>query len=309
MWKLLRIAVVTIAVLVLLVVGAILGLTNTDFGRERVRRIAVNAMSKSVHGTTRIGRVSGDLLRGVTLYDVSITDSAGAPFFASPMVQARYTIRNFFSKHIIIDALGVDKPQIVIDKKPGGEWNFTKLFATSDTAKKDTTRGFGSWVVLRNVRLNDGHVLVRMPWTPDDSLPKAVRDSIVRVALAGNAREKVIAVPGGYQMVMEFSRLQAGLPRVRFADPDSTTRVFQVASLTMAAAIYHPPVADVKDMRGTIYMSADSLWFRGLSAALPNTQLRGDGTYMLESGDLAAKFRAAPACVMTLWSRIFSNTW
>ena len=92
MWKILKIAGITIAVIALLVIGAILGLTNTDFGRERVRRIAVSAMNKSIHGTTRIGRVDGDLLRGITLRDVSITDSAGAPFFASPLVQARYTL-------------------------------------------------------------------------------------------------------------------------------------------------------------------------------------------------------------------------
>ena len=300
MWKLLKIVVITIAVLVLLVVGAVLTLTNTDFGRERVRRIAVSAMNKSVHGRTQIGRVDGDLLRGVTLYDVSITDSAGGPFFASPMVQARYTIRNFFSKHVIIDALGVDKPQVVLDKKPGAEWNFTTLFARADTVKQDTTHGFGSWVTLHNVRLNDGHVLVRMPWTPGDSLSKAARDSVVRAALAGDAREKVIEAPGGYQTVMEFSSLQAALPRVRMADPDSTTRVFQVASLATTAALFNPPAADVKDVHGTIYMSADSLWFHGLAAALPSTRLRGDGTYMLSSGDLNASFRAAPLALTDL---------
>ncbi|HEV7706532.1 MAG TPA: translocation/assembly module TamB domain-containing protein [Gemmatimonadaceae bacterium] len=300
MWKVLRIVAISIVVLVLLVVGAVLGLTNTDFGRERVRRIAVKAMNKSIHGTTRIGRIDGDLLRGITLYDVSITDSAGAPFFASPMVQARYTIGTFLSKHIVINALGVDKPQVVLDKKPGAEWNFTTLFASADTTKKDTTLGFGSWITLRNVRLNDGHILVRMPWTPDDSLPKAVRDSIVRVALAGDARQKVIEAPGGYQTVMEFSTVQAALPHVRIADPDSTTRVFQVGSLAMTAALFNPPVADVKDLRGTIFMSTDSLWFRGLSAALPNTQLRGDGTYMLASGDLAASFHAAPLALADL---------
>ncbi|MGH7622446.1 MAG: hypothetical protein ACREMU_08925, partial [Gemmatimonadaceae bacterium] len=93
MWKLLRIVLFTIAAIVLLAVGAVLVATNTDFGRERVRRIAVSAMNKSIHGVTRIGRVEGNLLRGITLRDVSITDSAGGPFFASPLVQARYTAR------------------------------------------------------------------------------------------------------------------------------------------------------------------------------------------------------------------------
>jgi hypothetical protein len=300
MWKILKIAGITIAVIALLIIGAVLGLTNTDFGRERVRRIAVSAMNKSIHGVTRIGRVDGNLLRGITLRDLSITDSAGAPFFASPLVQARYSIGTFLSKHIIIDALGISTPSVVLDKKPGADWNFTTLFAAADTTKKDTTRGFGSWITLRNVRMSDGHVLVRMPWTPGDSLSRGVRDSIVRVTLAGKARQRVIEAPGGYQSVMEFGTMNAALPRIRLADPDSTTRIFQVGSLAMTAALFNPPDADIRDMRGTIFMSADSLWFRGLSAALPNTQLRGDVRYMLTSGDLDASFHAAPVALADL---------
>jgi autotransporter translocation and assembly factor TamB len=94
MWKILKIAGITIAVVALLIIGAILGLTNTDFGRERVRRIAVGAMNKSIHGITRIGSIDGNLLRGITLHDHSLTDSAGAPFFSTPLVQARYSIGN-----------------------------------------------------------------------------------------------------------------------------------------------------------------------------------------------------------------------
>jgi len=300
MWKILKIGGITIAAIVLLLSAAILGLTNTDIGRERVRRIAVNALSKSIHGTTRIGRVDGNLLHGVTLRDVSITDSAGAPFFASPLVQARYTLKNFLSKHIVIDALGITKPMVVADKKPGGEWNFTTLFATAPGARKDTASGFGAWVTLRNVRVTDGHVLVRTPWAPGDSLSKGERDLALKEALAGKARQHVIEVPGGYQSVMEFSNLQAALPHVRFEDPDSTTRVFQVASLAMTAALFNPPAADVRDLRGTIYMSTDSLWFRGLAAALPNTQLRGDGRYRMTAGDLDASFRAAPVALIDL---------
>ena len=98
MWKILKIAGITIAVIALLIIGAVLGLTNTDFGRERVRRIAVSAMNKSIHGVTRIGRIDGNLLRGITLRDFSITDSSGAPFFSAPLIQARYSIGNFLSK-------------------------------------------------------------------------------------------------------------------------------------------------------------------------------------------------------------------
>ncbi|HEY8794295.1 MAG TPA: translocation/assembly module TamB domain-containing protein [Gemmatimonadaceae bacterium] len=299
MWKILKIGGITIAAVALLATGAIMGLTNTDIGRERVRRITVSAMNKSVHGVTRIGRVDGNLLHGVTMRDVSITDSAGAPFFASPLVQARFSLGILFSKHIVIDALGITRPSVVLDRKPGGEWNFTALFAPPPGAR-DTTRGFGSWVTLRNVRLTDGHVVVRTPWTPGDSLTKEERESIVRLALAGDARQRVIEVPGGYQSVMVFDSVQAALPHVRFSDPDSTTRVFQVGSLAMSAALFNPPAADVRNAHGTIYMATDSLWFHGLTVSLPNTQLQGDGRYMMTSGDLDASLRAAPLALTDL---------
>ena len=100
---------------------------------------------------------------------------------------------------------------MVLDKKPGAEWNFTTLFASADTTKKAPMPGFGSWIyAASNVRLTgDGHVLVRMPWTPDSALTKAARDKepVARNARRERARQKVIAVPGGYQSVMEFSSL------------------------------------------------------------------------------------------------------
>ena len=48
----------------LLVLGtvAVLVLTGTDWGRERVRRMIVNALEAKAHGRVHLGRVSGNLL-------------------------------------------------------------------------------------------------------------------------------------------------------------------------------------------------------------------------------------------------------
>ena len=47
-------------------------------------------------------------------------------------------------------------------------------------------------------------------------------------------------------------------------------------------------------------MATDSLWFHGLTLSLPNTQLHGDGRYMMTSGDLDASLRAAPLALTDL---------
>ena len=66
--------------------------TGTDFGRERVRRLAVDQLNGMVNGIVRIGRVSGDLLSGVTLHDVAITDSSGGSVIAITTALRRFRI-------------------------------------------------------------------------------------------------------------------------------------------------------------------------------------------------------------------------
>src|SRR3569623_347686 len=68
--------------LVVIAATALWVLTGTDWGRERGRRYAQNAINGMIHGRATIGRLSGNLLTGMTVHDFAITDSAGKPFVA-----------------------------------------------------------------------------------------------------------------------------------------------------------------------------------------------------------------------------------
>ena len=76
---------IILVVAVLIIAGAgLLVVTRTDFGRERVRRIVVSTLSgQAKGGIVRIGKITGNLLTGVTLHDVSISDSTGAPLIVA----------------------------------------------------------------------------------------------------------------------------------------------------------------------------------------------------------------------------------
>ena len=80
--RLFRLLVVLSVIVVLAVLGVWM-LTNTDFGRERVRRFALKTLQNATHGIVKRGALRGNLLTGATLVDVAITDSAGRPFFAA----------------------------------------------------------------------------------------------------------------------------------------------------------------------------------------------------------------------------------
>ncbi len=85
--------------LVLLLVAAVLVVTNTDWGREQLRRRLIPALSGSVvHGRLRVGRIGGNLLKGISLHDVALTDSAGAPFVRADSALVRYSLRDFLAK-------------------------------------------------------------------------------------------------------------------------------------------------------------------------------------------------------------------
>ncbi|HEY9480177.1 MAG TPA: hypothetical protein VIP79_08800, partial [Gemmatimonadaceae bacterium] len=295
-----RIVLIAIAAILALVFLGVMTLTNTDWGRERVRRFTLDALGKSAHGIIHLGTIQGNLLEEVILVDLSITDSAGRPFVSIRRARAQYRISDLLRQRIGLTSLALEQPVIVLSKLPGPDslWNFQRIFPPTGAA--DTSRGLGSWITANNVRLTNGRITVRLPWSPSDTLSAAQRDSAIRVALAGETRAQVVEVPGGYQSIMDFQKIQAALPHVRLADPDSASRLFRVGELRMVALPFTPPAAEIRSLKGDFRMGTDSLWFRGVAASLPGTRLTLSGAYMLESGDVNLQTNARPLALADL---------
>ena len=97
----------------LLVAVALLVVAGTDFGRERVRRFAVSALNDAVNGTVHIGAIEGNLLGGVTIRDVVIVDSAGAPFLSLERASVEYHLRDLLAKRIYLHDVTVVRPIVV----------------------------------------------------------------------------------------------------------------------------------------------------------------------------------------------------
>ena len=150
--RLARLLVVLLAIATLALVGVWV-LTNTDFGRARVRSYALGLLSRTTHGIVRMGPVTGNLLTGATVHDISITDSAGRPFLKADSLSGRYGILNFLSKKIVISDLVLYRPDIVVEKLPNAkDWNYRILWPASKPNPADTVPGFGSWIRFDNAR-------------------------------------------------------------------------------------------------------------------------------------------------------------
>ena len=291
-----------LVVAVLIIAGAgLLVLTRTDFGRERVRRFVVSAVQGQANGIVRIGKITGNLITGVTLHDVSITDSTGAPLVVAEQITAHYRIGDFLDKKIALNDVELVRPLIMLDRQPGGQWNYRRIFPGDSTAVADTTAGWGDWISFTDVTIVDGRLVVRTPWEPSADTPSEMRAKEAEEALAGGSRAHVIrAANGGLQKEMEFRDLNTKLPRVRLADPAEETMLIQVATLRAIAALFNPPEADIRDLAGTFELTGDSLWWAGVNAKLPSSQVSGDGLYAYESGDMRLRLKGNPVTTADL---------
>ena len=274
--------------------GLVLLLTNTNWGREQLRRRVVAALAGTVHGRFRLGRLDGNLLTGATVHDVAITDSAGAPFFAADSAHVRYALGPFLSKKIILDSLTLYRPEVVLDREPGRPWNWQQIFPTDSTQPPSKGPSFGDYVVLTNARLFGGRVVVRTPYNTPDSvrgvpLTAAQKDSALRVALDTASRALVVPVAGvenAYQRVQEYRDLTGSFPRVTVADPARKGyRRADIAQLQLTGLPFRPPAVRVTRARGTVEIVTDSLWFRNVYAELPGSRATVSGSYNLNTGD------------------------
>lgn len=268
-----------LAVVVLpLIVGlvAVVVLTMTPWGNERVRRIVVSQANTRMLGQLEIGSLRGNLLGGATLRDVSLMDSAHKPVFTARAVTVRYALLPALRGHAVIRAVTLDTPYVLLDKRPGERWNFQRLMKPkADTASR--TRGGRTPPEISNVVIHHGHFEYRRPWRPDTALTPGRREAEVAAALRVTARKRTVRVPNGYQRLLDYRDIDARLPQVAVPGGAAPTRV-EIAALSMIAEPYRPPVIDVRSLAGTLFASKDSLWWRGAHMRLPASKVTGDGT-------------------------------
>ncbi len=287
-----------LASIVLLAVIAVFVVSNTDWGRRQVQKRVVGAIQGGVHGILRVDSLSGNLLKGFTLYGLSITDSAGAPFVTAEQASARYRLGALYSKRIDFDNVRLVRPVIVIDRLPGGKWNYDRIFPPDTTTPTGPRpAGWGTFARFTDVTIVDGDITVRSPWAIDARLTGAGATDALRRSLSPAGRLVIREVPGGYQKVSRFHKVNASLPLLRWADPAFDHRLAEVAALSTIAEPFKPPAAEIRGLTGVFRIGTDSVWWEGATASFPNSRIAGDGRYMIANNDFRLRVRANPVAV------------
>src|SRR5919199_6867782 len=101
------VAIVSASVILLLglmVVAAVLSVTQTEFGRERVRRIVNSALASAIagRGSIYVGHIRGTLVTGVEVDSFAIRDAEDSVFVATGPVRVRYDLRDIVDRRLLL---------------------------------------------------------------------------------------------------------------------------------------------------------------------------------------------------------------
>ncbi|HSJ23162.1 MAG TPA: translocation/assembly module TamB domain-containing protein [Longimicrobiales bacterium] len=284
-----------VLLVVVLLAAAVLVITNTDWGRERVRLFALDRLAAATDGTVEIRRIEGNLLRRIYLLDVRIVDEQGRPFLQADTIRSRFSLRGLLRQRIALTNVRMVQGVVILDEPPGEDWNYVRIFRIEPEERvPDTAVGWGDWVSLHNVQLVNTRIMIRSAWAPPEDITPEERARAIERALSGEMRDNIVAVEGGYQNVMDFRQLHATMPVIVPAHPDSAGIPIEISHFTGIAQPFRPPVAQVEALAGRFRLERDTLHFTDVRADLPDSRLAVAGLYALSSGDLLLRMNGAP---------------
>ena len=271
--------VVIASACVLLVLGVLAGLvvislTQTQYGRDKVRDYLASRITGKVQGKMYVGRISGGFLTGVTIDSIEIRDDEDSLFVASGPITVRYDPRDLIDKRILLSHLEVVRPHIVLRQHVGGQWNFRRVFPPGPPRRRSReAHGFGDFIVADSVTLRGARVTLSMPWQPDDSLTGARRDSAIAYNLA-RTDHHIRRTAEGFAKTWRWTDGEIALSHARLTHPDSAGIAIRVADLAVAES--DPPFL-FRNVAGTVAIRGDSAWIDFDRFALPGSRGSAEG--------------------------------
>ena len=262
-------ALVTAIVGVLIVVG----ITRTGWGRERILRLTIDTLQSRIEGTLTIGRISGGLLTGATIYDLSITDPDGTRFLDVDSARLRYEIPTLLGGDMVLQDIVLYDARLLLTKLPGDTlWNYRRVLPPGDAS--DTTGGRAT--ILRDATLHRVDVLVRLEWRPDDELAADARQAAIDYALSDTSGLVVAEAEGGFVRTMRFVVDSLHLPHGVLASRQRGGNYFRIDRFAGELFLWRDPLR-VRQAEGEIAQFADTVEFRLDPVILPASRLSAAG--------------------------------
>jgi hypothetical protein len=140
MRRLLRILRVVAMILAVVVSVAIVTAVTVEspWFKQWLRGYIVRALNERLNATLSIGRLSGNLYKGVQIDDVRVVMN-GLPVITIDRVAATYSVRDMISTGIVIDRVDVTRPVVAMHHDDSG-WDLGRFIKSKKEKEPDTER-------------------------------------------------------------------------------------------------------------------------------------------------------------------------
>ena len=121
--------------ILLFVLIAIIGYTQTRSFKTYLRDIVLNESRAAINGQLQLGAFEGNLVTGLAVSGVTLSDRNGE-ILSAERIEIRYSLFGFLFKRLTVSDAVIVKPRINLFRSVDGSWNVASLIKTST---EDTT--------------------------------------------------------------------------------------------------------------------------------------------------------------------------
>jgi len=250
--------------------------TNTEYGRRWLRTTLLRSANRVFggRGALRIGRLREISPGRVVAEDVSLVDTAGVPVITAKRVVGTLNVRRLLERAVHIRTLSLSGVVMTLRQEQSGRpWNIAYIISGDTTRKAPhATVQFGDDVRVDSLRVDDGVITMRAPWSPHPVFTGAARDSVIA---RRDSLHDIERVADGRL----FERRRIRLDAVRAHDLVVVDRRKRPASLrldSLRGVLSDPPVP-VRQASGLITWTSDSLQLTLADVVLPGSRGRAVG--------------------------------
>jgi len=97
---------------------------------DKIKDIATQKISETINRQVKIEKVSFSIFEGIKLEGLTVSNREGyakKPFVSADAIVLRYAFWPIFKRQIIVKEISLVKPEILVEKSVGGEFNFSDL--------------------------------------------------------------------------------------------------------------------------------------------------------------------------------------
>jgi hypothetical protein len=255
----------------LLVIG-VLGVTQTQRGREQIRQLIVSALKQRVHGSLYVGRITDGFFTGVTIDSLEIRDPQDSLFISTGRVSVRYDLRDLLARRVLLHDFHAEHPVVYIRQHENGQWNFREVFPESPPTKLQRTPA-SPFIVLDSVFIRNATFMLTLPWHPAPWLKRAALDSAIRFELTRKDHD-IRRTREGFARTWRWTEADMTVPVARVSHPDTAGMLFRFVGLKVAEA--DPPFL-FGNTSGVVRQLGDSIWIDVPRVDLPGSTGRAAG--------------------------------